>query len=71
MLLLIDIDDDKAGDFVEMMKSYSYLKAKSLSVPDAKLLKEISEIKTAFKHAGQIKAGKLNGRPAEELFNEL
>ncbi|MFI5162677.1 MAG: hypothetical protein ACHQHN_15465 [Sphingobacteriales bacterium] len=71
MLLLIDIDDNKAADFIEMMKGYSYLKTKSLSAPDAQLLKEISEIKLAFKHADQIKSGKLKGRPAEELFNEL
>ena len=71
MLLLIDIDDNKAADFIEMMKGYSYLKTKSLSAPDAKILQEIDEIKKAFKHAGQIKAGKLGGRPAEELLNEL
>jgi hypothetical protein len=49
----------------------SYLKTKYLSAPDAELLEEIDEIKNAFKHADQIKAGKLKSRTAEEVLNEL
>jgi hypothetical protein len=41
------------------------------SVIDKKLLKEIAEIKRAFKHAEKIKTSKLNGRPVEELLNEI
>lgn len=71
MLLLIDIDDDKAHGFIELMKGYSYLKAQELSAADAELLGEIREIKKAFKNADRLKTGKLKGRPAEELLNEL
>jgi hypothetical protein len=71
MKVLIDIQDNKAAAFMEMIKDYSYLKAKPLSAPDAELLEEIHEIKKAFKNVDRIKAGKLKGRPAEELLNEL
>ena len=71
MKVLIDVQDNKLAAFMEMIKGHSYLKAKPLSVPDEKLLEEINEIKKAFKSVEQIKAGKLKGRPAEELLNEL
>ncbi|HEY4195261.1 MAG TPA: hypothetical protein VGM63_06985 [Mucilaginibacter sp.] len=71
MKVLIDIQDNKAAAFMEMIKDYSYLKAQPLSTPDAELLEEIYEIKRAFKNSKEIKAGKLKGRPADELLNEL
>jgi hypothetical protein len=71
MKLLIDISDNKAAGFLELIKNYSYVKAKPISVPDAELLEEINEIKKAFKNVEKIKQGKLKGRPAEELLNEL
>ncbi|HCN83619.1 MAG TPA: hypothetical protein DIT07_08365 [Sphingobacteriaceae bacterium] len=71
MKLLLDIKDNKAAAFIEIIKSYSYVKAKPLSVPDAELLEEIREIKKAFINVGRIKSGKLKGRPVEELLNEL
>ena len=54
-----------------IIKNYSYLKAKILSASDVALLDDIGEIKKAFKNIDRIKSGKLNGRPAEELFNKL
>jgi len=71
MKLLIDIADNKVAGFMEIMKSYSYVKAEPISAPDAELLEEIKEIKKAFKNVEKIKAGKLKGRSAEELLNEL
>jgi hypothetical protein len=71
MKLLLDIADNKAASFIEVIKNYSYVKAKPISAPDADLFEEITEIKRAFKNVEKIKAGRLKGRPAEELFNEL
>lgn len=71
MLLLLDIDDKKAAGFMELIKDQSYIKAKSISLPDAELLKEIKEIKTALKNAAKIKSGKIKGRPVEDLLDEL
>jgi len=47
------------------------VKARPISASDAALFEEIDEIKKAFKNVEKIKAGKLKGRPAEELLNEL
>lgn len=71
MKLLIDISDNKAAGFLELIKNYSYVKARPISAPDAELIEEINEIKKAFKNVEKIKEGKLKGRPAEELLNEL
>jgi len=71
MKLLLDIADNKAAGFIEVIKSYSYVKSKPISEPDAELLEEINEIKKAFKAVEKIKGGKIKGRPAEELLNEL
>ena len=71
MKLLLDIQDNQAAAFFEMLKGYSYVKAKPISEPDAAVLAEIKHIKRALKDADKIKAGKLIGRPASELLNEL
>ncbi len=71
MLVLIDIADNNAASFMEMIKNYSGAKATELSANDVELLDEIKEIKKAFKNADRIKAGKLKGRPVDEFLNEL
>lgn len=71
MKVLIEIADNKAAGFMELIKNYSYVKAKTLSVPDAELFDEIKEIKKAFKNADLIKSGKLKVRSAEEFLNEI
>ncbi len=71
MLLLINIQDKKADRFMELIKNNSDAKVQPISAPDAALFAEINEIKKAFKNAEKIKAGKLKGRPADELLNEL
>jgi hypothetical protein len=71
MKLLLDIADNKAAAFIEMIKSYSYVKSEQLSASDAEILEEIKEIKKAFKNVELIKSGKLKTRPVEDLLNEL
>lgn len=71
MKLLVDIKDNQAVVFFEMLKNYSDVKVKPVSKQDANLLAEIKEIKKAFKSVKKIKAGKLKGRPAAELLDEL
>ena len=71
MKLLVDIKDNQAVVFFEMLKNYSDVKVKPVSKQDANLLAEIKEIKKAFKSVNKIKAGKLKGRPAAELLDEL
>ncbi len=71
MLLLVDIQDTKAERFMELIKNNSDAKVKHISAPDAELFDEIKEIQEAFKSVEKIKTGKLKGRPASELLNEL
>ena len=54
MKLLIDIADNKAESFMEMIKNHSYVKAKAVSAPDAELFAEIKEIKKTYSHSSLI-----------------
>jgi len=71
MKLVIDIADNKADGFLELLKGHSYVKAKPLSAPDAAVLEELNHIRKAFKLAEKVKAGTIKSRPASELLNEL
>ena len=56
---------------MEMLRSYTSIASTTISEQDAELLEEIKEIRLALKHADEIKAGKLQGRPVDELLREL
>jgi hypothetical protein len=71
MKLVIDIADNEAEGFIELLKSYSYVKAKPLSAPDAAVLEELSHLKKALNLGDKVKAGKMQSRPAAEFLNEL
>jgi hypothetical protein len=69
--LVIDIADNKADNFLKLLKSHSYVKAKPLSAPDAAVLEELTHIKKAFKLADKVRTGVIKSRPASDLLNEL
>jgi hypothetical protein len=71
MKLVIDVADNKAESFLELLKGHSYVKAKPLSAPDAAVLEELNHLKKAVKLADQVKAGTIKSRPASEFLNEL
>lgn len=71
MKLVIEIADNKAANFMELIKNHSYVKAKALSEPDAAVLEELRHIKKAFKDLDKVKAGKLKTRPISDLFDDL
>ena len=71
MKLVIDIADNKAESFMELLKSYSYIKAKPMAAPDAAVLEELAHIKKAFQLADKVKSGKIKSRLASEFLNEL
>jgi hypothetical protein len=68
MKLLLEIQDNKASFFMELIKNFRFIKAKPISAEDAVLLGEIQE---AVKNMNLVNEGKLKARPAEELLNEL
>lgn len=68
MKLLLDIKDNKASFFMEVLKNFSFVKAKTIT-PEKALL--IEEIKEAVEEVKLIKAGKKKARNADEFLNEL
>ena len=68
MKVLLEIPDNKAFSFMEVIKSISYVKVKPLTETKALLL---SEIREAVKEMKLIRAGKKTARNAEDFLNEL
>ncbi len=68
MKVLIDIKDNKAHFVMELLQSLSFVKAKQLTPYKAGILEGLEE---AVQEMKLIKEGKLKGRNAEDLFDEL
>lgn len=69
MKILLDINDNKVAFFMEILKSFKFVKkATPLSDSKANLMQEIREAVNELK---QVKEGKLEARNAEDLINEL
>ena len=69
MKLLLDINDNKAAFFMEVLKNFTFVKdAFPLSDAKANLMRDIRE---AVEELKLIREGKLKARNAEDLINEL
>ena len=68
MKVLLDIKDDKASSLLEVLKGLHYVKATPITDSKALLIQEIKE---AVEEMKLIKAGKKQGRNAEDFLNEL
>jgi hypothetical protein len=68
MKVLLDIKDEKAAFFMEVLKNFSFVKAKPVTAEKSLLLKEIEE---AVHNVNLAKQGKLKPKPLSELLNEL
>ena len=68
MKVLLDIQDDKAPALLEVLKGLSYVRTEKVNDKKAKFLEGLKE---AIADVKLIKAGKLKGRPAKELLDEL
>ncbi len=68
MKVILDIKDNKAAFIMELLKNFKFVKAKPLTPYKAEIL---NGIKQAVEEMKLIKAGKLKGRNAEDLLNEL
>ena len=68
MKVLIDIKDNKAHFVMELLQSFSFVKAKTLTPYKAEVLEGLLE---AVQEMKLISEGKLTGRNAEDLINEL
>lgn len=68
MRVLLDIKDNKADFFMELLQSFSYVKAKPLTPAKALFLEELKE---AVDEINLIKSGKKKARNFEDFLNEL
>jgi hypothetical protein len=68
MKVLLDIPDNRASSFMDVIRSISYVKAKTITDSKALLIEEIKE---AVEEMKLIKAGKRTARNAEDFLNEL
>ncbi len=68
MKVLLDIKDNKASFVLELLKNFSFVKAKTLTSSKAQFLEELRE---AVEEVSLIKAGKKKTRNLEDFLNEL
>ena len=68
MKFIIDVEDDKSPFVVELLENLSFVDIEALSEGAAKTLEGIRQ---AVVEVNLIKEGKLEGTPAEDLFNDL
>jgi len=68
MKVLLDIKDDKASFFMEVLKNFSFVKAEPLSDGKAQLIEDIKE---AVKEVNLAKQGKIKLQSAKDFLNEL
>jgi len=68
MKVLLNIKDSKVAFVMELLKNLPFVKTKPLTPSKAQVLEELKE---AVEHMTLIKQGKLKGRPAKELLDEL
>ena len=68
MKVVLEIQEDKADAFMEVIESIPFVKVKRKASKKEKLIREIEE---AVEEMILIKAGKKKGRDAKEFLKEL
>ena len=68
MKLILEVKDNKAEFFIEMLKNFSFVKAELITPEKAQLIRDIKE---SAKYYNLVKKGKAKARPVEDLLNEL
>jgi len=68
MKILLEIPDNKASFFLEVLKNFSFVKTKNITDEKAQLMDDIKE---SIEELKLIRQGKLKGIPAKDLLNEL
>jgi len=69
MKILLDISDNKASFFMEVLKNFSFVK-KATPITNAKAAL-MQDIREAVEELKLIREGKLKGIPAKDLLNDL
>jgi hypothetical protein len=67
MKVLLDIKDEKAIFFMELIKNFSFVKPKQITKKDTFL----TDLQEALDQVNLAKRGKIKLKSAEQLLNEL
>lgn len=68
MKLLVEVPDEKAKSFLEMLKKLSYVKTEKLNRKDEEFYEGLKE---AVEEVNLAKQGKIKLKSAKELLDEL
>jgi len=68
MKILLEIKDDKAPFFLELLKNFSFVKSKPLTEAKAQLMEDIREV---VQEVQQAKKGEIKLQSAQDFLNEL
>ena len=68
MKILLEVNNNKAAFILDMLKQYSFVKAKPVISGKAKLKEDIKE---AVEELKLVLEGKIEARNAEDVINEL
>ena len=68
MKLVIDVKDSKVEFLLELLRSLPFVKSTTIRNEKDEVLESV---RTAVEEMKQVKAGKLKGRPVQDLLNEL
>ncbi len=68
MKVILDIKDEKAAFFMEVLKNFSFVKAKTLTPYKAQVLEGL---KDAIEEVNQVKTGKKKSHSLSEFLDDL
>ncbi len=68
MKILVDVRDDKAAFFMEMLRNFRFVKAKPITSEKARILQGLRD---AVEEVKLHKQGKIKLKTARELLDEL
>jgi len=68
MKVILDVKDEKAAFFMEVLKNFSFVKARALTPYKADVLENLQD---AVEEMNLVKEGKKKAQPLSEFLNEL
>lgn len=71
MKVLLDIKDEKAVFFMELLKNFPFVKTEHIAKKQTRKEEFLNELQGAVEQVNLAKQGKVKLKSAEELLNEL
>jgi len=68
MKLLLDINEDKAAFFMELLRNFKFVKVEKISPVEEEIL---TDLKDAVREVNLVKKGKKEAQPLNDFLNEL